>query len=95
MNENEFIKIFNDLELVEKELRRVGDNQELRQKCYDRLLELRRRMDHYVEFWLRFEVKINVMQEKYGFLLPDGLFLQAFGSIYRSKSEECRRSWKQ
>ena len=32
MNENEFIKIFNDLELVEKELRRVGDNQELRQK---------------------------------------------------------------
>jgi hypothetical protein len=24
MNENEFIKIFNDLELVEKELRRVG-----------------------------------------------------------------------
>jgi tetratricopeptide (TPR) repeat protein len=91
MNENEFIKIFNDLELVEKELRRVGDNQELRQKCYDRLLELRRRMDHYVEFWLRFEEKINEMQEKYDFLLPDEMpdsFLQAFGSILPEANPE-------
>lgn len=84
MNDNEFIKIFNDLERVENELRKVGNSPEQRQRCYDRLLELRRRMDHYVEFWLRFEEKINDMQEKYDFLLPDEMpesFLQAFGTI--------------
>ncbi|MCR3922536.1 MAG: tetratricopeptide repeat protein, partial [Firmicutes bacterium] len=71
------------LESVESELRKGGNNKELRDKCYDRLLELRRRMDRYVEFWLRFEEKINDMQEKYDFLLPDEMpdsFLQAFGT---------------
>jgi tetratricopeptide (TPR) repeat protein len=30
-------------------------------------------MDHYVEFWLRFEEKINDLQEKFDFSLPDEL----------------------
>lgn len=83
MKESEFTKIFADLERVEDELRKVGNNQEKRQNCYDRLLELRKRMDRCVEFWLRFEEKINDMQERYDFLLPDELpdsFLHAFGS---------------
>jgi tetratricopeptide (TPR) repeat protein len=84
MREEEFTKIFADLEQVENELQKVGSNQEKRQKCYDQLLELRKRMDRCVEFWLRFEEKINDMQEQYEFLLPDELpdsFLDAFGSV--------------
>jgi tetratricopeptide (TPR) repeat protein len=84
MKDNDFTKIFADLERVEDELRKVGGNQEKRQKCYDHLLELRKRMDRCVEFWLRFEEKINDMQEEYDFLLPDELpdsFLHAFDTI--------------
>jgi tetratricopeptide (TPR) repeat protein len=98
MREDEFTQIFTDLEQVENELRKVGNNQEKRQKCYDRLLDLRKRMDRCVEFWLRFEEKINDMQEQYEFLLPDELpdsFLHAFGTpmpeteevIYETGSE--------
>jgi len=81
MKENEFTQIFAALEVVEDELQNIGDNQEKRQDCYEHLLELRKRMDRCVEFWLRFEEKINEIQEKYDFLLPDVLpesFLQAF-----------------
>ncbi|MDW7652198.1 MAG: tetratricopeptide repeat protein [Bacillota bacterium] len=84
MKESDFTKIFADLERVEDELKKVGNNQEKRQKCYDHLLELRKRMDRYVEFWLRFEEKINDLQERYDFMLPDDLpesFLQAFGTV--------------
>ncbi len=84
MKEQDFSKIFADLERVEKELIKVGSNQEKRQACYERLLELRKRMDRYVEHWLAFEEKINKLQEKYDFLLPDELpesFLQAFNSV--------------
>ena len=81
MKENEFTQIFAALEVVEDELQNIGDNQEKRQDCYEHLLELRKRMDRCVEFWLRFKEKINEIQEKYDFLLPDELpesFLQAF-----------------
>ena len=81
MRESEFTQIFAALEGVEDELQNMGDNQEKRQDCYEHLLELRKRMDRCVEFWLRFEEKINEIQEKYDFLLPDELpdtFLQAF-----------------
>ena len=91
MQENEFVQILNDLERVENELRKSGNDKEKRQKCYDRLLELRRRMDRYVEFWLRFEEKINEMQEKYNFLLPDEMpesFLQAFGTVFPEAEKE-------
>ena len=84
MKEQDFTKIFADLERVEKELKKVGNNQERRQACYERLLDLRKRMDRYVEHWLVFEEKINDLQEQYDFLLPDELpesFLQAFTSV--------------
>jgi tetratricopeptide (TPR) repeat protein len=84
MKESDFTKIFADLERVEDELKVVGSNQEKRQKCYDHLLELRKRVDRYVEYWLRFEEKINDLQERYDFLLPDELpesFLHAFDHV--------------
>lgn len=84
MKESDFTQIFADLERVEDELKSVGNNHVKRQKCYDHLLELRKRMDRYVEYWLHFEEKINDLQEKYNFMLPDELpesFLQAFGSV--------------
>ena len=72
MKEQDFTKIFADLERVEKELKKVGNNQERRQACYERLLDLRKRMDRYVEHWLVFEEKINDLQEQYDFLLQIG-----------------------
>ncbi|HHX74921.1 MAG TPA: tetratricopeptide repeat protein [Firmicutes bacterium] len=85
MNESEFTQILHELERVEKELGQVGNNQEKRQQCYEKLLAMRRRMDRYVECWLHFEEKINEMQEKYNFLLPDEMpdnFLSAFGNVF-------------
>ncbi|EEG77024.1 tetratricopeptide repeat protein [Dethiobacter alkaliphilus] len=90
MKESEFTKIIADLERVEKELKTVGNNKEKRQMCYDRLLELRKRMDRYVEYWLLFEEKINDLQERYDFFLPDELpesFLHAFDNIMPSKED--------
>ncbi|MBS4007787.1 MAG: tetratricopeptide repeat protein [Clostridium sp.] len=81
MNENEFTQIFAALQGVEEELENIGENQEKRQDCLKHLLELRKRMDHCVELWLRFEEKINEIQERFDFLLPDELpesFLQAY-----------------
>lgn len=85
MKDGDFTQIFTDLETVEDELKQIGNNQEKRQQCYERLLDLRRRMDRYVEYWLRFEEKINDLQERYDFMLPDELpesFLQAFGNVF-------------
>ncbi len=84
MTDYDFTKVFAALEEVESELKIAGGNKEKRQKCYDRLLELRKSMDRYVEFWLRFEEKLNELQEVYDFLLPDELpdsLLTAFNDI--------------
>ena len=70
MQEKEFAQIFHELERVEKELQQVGNNQEKRQQCYEKLLAMRRRMDRYVECWLHYEEKINKMQEKFIYFLP-------------------------
>jgi len=91
MSDFNFTDVLNDLENVEKELKKAGDNKEIQQACCDRLLELRGRMDCYVEHWLRFEEKINELQETYGFLLPDELpesFVKAFNSILPEKEME-------
>ncbi len=88
MADHDFTEVFNDLEDVEKDLKRAGGSKEKRQACYDRLIELRRRMDRYVEHWLRFEEKINELQETYDFLLPDELpesFIDAFNDILPEK----------
>ena len=48
-------------------------------------------MDRCVELWLRFEEKINEIQEKYDFLLPDELpdsFLQAFVKVLPDNLQE-------
>ncbi|NLN06180.1 MAG: tetratricopeptide repeat protein [Firmicutes bacterium] len=91
MQEKEFAQIFHELERVEKELQQVGNNQEKRQQCYEKLLAMRRRMDRYVECWLHFEEKINEMQEKYNFFLPDEMpenFLQNFGAGLPGQEKE-------
>jgi tetratricopeptide (TPR) repeat protein len=90
MSEYDFTGIFSALEEVESELKKAGSNNERRQKCYDRLLELRKSMDRYVEFWLRFEEKLNELQETYDFLLPDELpesLLTAFNDIMPEKKD--------
>ncbi|MBS3886199.1 MAG: tetratricopeptide repeat protein [Dethiobacter sp.] len=91
MKESEFTQIFAALEGVEDELEKVGSDQEKRQDCYEHLLELRKRMDRCVELWLRFEEKINEIQEKYDFFLPDELpdsFLQAFVKVLPDKEQK-------
>lgn len=73
MAELEFTRIFVDLQETEQELEIAGGCQLSREKCFQKLISLRKQMDHYVEFWLRFEEKINDLQDKFNFSLPDEL----------------------
>lgn len=90
MHDSYFIKAFSDLEEVDRELEQAGGDESVRQKCYDRLLELRKKMDRYVEYWLKFEEKLTLLQEKHDFLLPDEMpdsFLSAFNEHVSAKDE--------
>ena len=95
MTEYEFSHIFADLADVEKQLQNAGENKESRQKCYERLLELRKSMDRYVEFWLRFEEKLNDLQDTYDFVLPDELpeyLLNAFPGILSEETPDTKEA---
>ncbi len=94
MAELELKRIFADLQDAEQELERAGGCQESRKKCLQKLLILRRQMDHYVEHWLRFEEIINDLQEKFSFSLPDELpetMLHAFLKIKPDASQPAGR----
>ncbi|MBS4021579.1 MAG: tetratricopeptide repeat protein [Dethiobacter sp.] len=98
MSEYDFAGVFAAMEEVESELKKAGSNKEKRQKCYDRLIELRKSMDRYVEFWLRFEEKLNELQDTYDFLLPDELpesLLTAFNDIMPENKDSNKESNKQ
>lgn len=91
MAELEFTQIFADLQKMEEELARSDNCQQSRERCYHRLLQLRKRMDYCIESWLHFEEKINDLQEKFGFSLPDELpesVLNAFLKVVPAAAPE-------
>lgn len=87
MAELEFTRILADLQETEQELERAGGCQLSREKCFHKLLGLRRQIDHYVEFWLRFEEKINDLQERFDFSLPDELPETLINAFLKIKPE--------
>ena len=68
-----FEKIFSDLEEIEKRLSSGSSQQEIEQLT-EELLKLRRQMDHLVNYWLKFEEKVNNLQLKYNLNIPEELF---------------------
>lgn len=63
---------------IEENLKNNPDNKE-KERLINSLLNLRNIMDQCVKYWLYFEEKVNKLQKKYNFTLPDVLpddFLQ-------------------
>lgn len=75
---NSIESIFDTLHEIEMNLQKKPDAPE-RETLIRNLLNLRITMDQYVKYWLTFEEKVNKLQKKYNFTLPDVLpegFLQ-------------------
>ncbi|HOB86805.1 MAG TPA: tetratricopeptide repeat protein [Bacillota bacterium] len=67
-----FTAIFEALDDIEKEL--SGEKSEAeKEELINTLLSLRKTMDKCVQYWLRFEERVNEIQERYGLSLPDTL----------------------
>jgi tetratricopeptide (TPR) repeat protein len=78
MFSQEFEVIFSSIEEIEENLKNNPDKSE-REKLINNLLKLRNVMDECVKYWLFFEEKVNELQQKFNFNLPDDLpegFLQ-------------------
>lgn len=67
-----FSAVFEALDLIERELENGIDNQE-KNKVADIMISLRSTMDRCVQNWLKFEERVNAIQEKYDIVLPDTL----------------------
>ncbi|UNC92440.1 tetratricopeptide repeat protein [Candidatus Contubernalis alkaliaceticus] len=68
-----FDKIFSKLEDIDRQLSSVPSDQET-EILTEQLLQLRRQMDQMVNYWLKFEEKVNNMQLKYKLDIPEELF---------------------
>lgn len=71
------------IDLMQEIEENLGKNPDAveKEKLINSLLSLRNIMDQCVKYWLYFEEKINELQKKYNFMLPDVLpdnFLQDF-----------------
>lgn len=75
---HQFDIIFDSLKEIEERFRKNPGEQES-DELINRLLKLRNIMDECVKYWLNFEERVNELQNKYDFSLPDLLpddFLQ-------------------
>lgn len=67
-----FTAIFEALTAIEQEL--ADDvNESRREQLIETLLSLRRTMDKCVQYWLRFEERVNEIQDRHAIVLPDTL----------------------
>jgi tetratricopeptide (TPR) repeat protein len=67
-----FTAIFEALTAIETELA-AGISDSKREKLIETLLSLRRTMDKCVQYWLKFEERVNEIQERFSIALPDTL----------------------
>ncbi|NMB41514.1 MAG: tetratricopeptide repeat protein [Firmicutes bacterium] len=63
-----FEKILESIKIIEEDLKNDPDDKE---SIINNLLNLRNIMDQCVKYWLYFEEKVNELQKKYNFILPD------------------------
>lgn len=69
-----FDQIFFQLNEIEGQLEASDGEEGEREDLKNRLIQLRRIMDGFVNYWLRFEEKVNLLEEKYHLQLPEELF---------------------
>ncbi len=88
-----FTAIFEALSSIEEELsKNISETQ--RKKMIETLLSLRKTMDKCVQYWLKFEERLNEIQERFAINLPDTLppgFMEdidAIGSEFEPVSGE-------
>ncbi|MFY9114987.1 MAG: hypothetical protein WAO23_07080, partial [Dethiobacteria bacterium] len=67
-----FSAVFEALDLIETELENGVDSQD-KDRVADIMISLRSTMDKCVQNWLKFEERVNAIQEKYNIVLPDTL----------------------
>lgn len=67
-----FTAIFEALAAIEDELAAEATESQ-RQQLIETLLSLRKTMDKCVQYWLKFEERVNEIQERYSITLPDTL----------------------
>ncbi|HOL16355.1 MAG TPA: tetratricopeptide repeat protein [Bacillota bacterium] len=67
-----FTAIFEALNAIENELA-ADTTESQREKLIETLLSLRKTMDKCVQYWLKFEERVNEIQERYSITLPDTL----------------------
>ena len=78
-----FTAIFEALSSIDEELA-IGVNESQREKLIETLLSLRKTMDKCVQYWLKFEERVNEIQERHSISLPDTLppgFLEDIDAI--------------
>ncbi len=68
-----FSAVFEALNEIEKELSADETSEAKLEQAISILLSLRNTMDKCVQSWLKFEERLNGLQQKYGFELPDTL----------------------
>ena len=64
--------IFTSMQEIEEDLKNCPSDRE-KERLINSLLKLRNIMDQCVKYWLYFEEKVNELQNKYNFSLPDDL----------------------
>ena len=67
-----FTAIFEALSSIEEELSK-DTSESQREKMIETLLSLRKTMDKCVQYWLKFEERVNEIQERFAITLPDTL----------------------
>ncbi|PKM82807.1 MAG: hypothetical protein CVU88_03135 [Firmicutes bacterium HGW-Firmicutes-13] len=73
MFNHDFNEIFTELEEIETNLSAAKNEEEI-ELLTNKLVNLRQQMDQFINFWLRFEEKVNILEQKYNLNLPDDLF---------------------
>lgn len=67
-----FTAIFEALAAIEDELA-ADAGESRREQLIETLLSLRKTMDKCIQYWLKFEERVNEIQERYAITLPDAL----------------------
>jgi len=67
-----FAAIFEALDAIEEELAEVV-TPEKRELLVQTLLSLRKTMDQCVQYWLKFEERVNEIEDRFELALPDTL----------------------
>lgn len=85
-NDN-FDNVFNQLKVIEEKLAK-GASKEEKERYVEEIIGLRKVMDKCIQTWLRFEERVNRLQEMYGLNLPDDVPEGFLMEMFNIKQDE-------